>query len=458
MLERRFGSIRRMPRRTDNPGSPTGRWQIRYRCPTCRVTHPGELTFEDPARLVKTPDYPDGVPGRALKKLESVRDDMQRAQLAGVRYRCFRTESDVEGDEATNDDHGLPDAAVPTFEEYARAWQAARAVTKPLKARTLVENLRLLRNEDFPTFGRTPITKIAVEDVDRWWAKLLKKHPTRNKRNRDAYGILKQAMGAAVRDRRYPAVVSNPCQVDPDDIPKCKAKKMQIATIEEIEALALEMPDRLKLLVFLAAWSGLRYGELVELRRRDIDLGSDLPLLRVERAYSRVDGRDIVDDPKSEAGKRSVRIPDFLKKPLRKHIAAHAQPRPDGLIFTAARFAKGSCDCGYDGCIGGHLLHATFHRSYFRPARAKGGCPKLRVHDLRHTGATLAAQHGATLAELMRRIGHSTPQAAMIYQHATDERDEELARRMSKAARKAKKKAAKKAKDNASENPPDLAA
>lgn len=176
------------------------------------MTHPGELTFEHPARLVKTPAYPEGVPGRALKKLESLRDDMERAKLAGVPYRCFRTESDAHDDEVSGGDHGLPDAAVPTFEEYARAWQAARAVTKPLKARTLVENLRLLRNEVFPTFGRTRITKIAVEDVDRWWAKLLRKHPTRNKRNRDAYGILKQAMGAAVRDRRYPTVSSNPCQ------------------------------------------------------------------------------------------------------------------------------------------------------------------------------------------------------------------------------------------------------
>lgn len=77
------------------------------------------------------------------------------------------------------------------------------------------------------------------------------------------------------------------------------------------------------------------------------------------------------------------------------------------------------------------------HRSYFRPARKKIGRPTLRVHDLRHTGATLAAQNGATLAELMRRIGHSTPQAAMIYQHATDERDEELARRMSRSANEA---------------------
>lgn len=203
----------------------------------------------------------------------------------------------------------------------------------------------------------------------------------------------------------------------------------------EINGLAAAMPERLTLLIYVAAWSGLRFGEFVELRRRDIDITSDFPLLRVERAYSRVDGVNIVDEPKSEAGIRTVRLPDFLKPMIKHQLDTFAQPGPDGLIFTAARPAPGSCECTHPGCIGGHLLHATFHRSYFRPARKKIGRPTLRVHDLRHTGATLAAQNGATLAELMRRIGHSTPQAAMIYQHATDERDEELARRMSRSAK-----------------------
>lgn len=168
----------------------------------------------------------------------------------------------------------------------------------------MVEDLRLLQNEVFPIFDRTPITKIVVEDVDRWWANLLKAPDAAEaqlRRLRDP----QQAMGAAVRDRRYPIVVSNPCQVDPGNIPKSRPN----ATLEGVEALARQMPDRLKLLVFLAAWSGLRYSELVELRHRDIDLGSDLPLLRVERAYSRVDGKNLLDVPKSEAGKEAYASP-----------------------------------------------------------------------------------------------------------------------------------------------------
>ena len=65
------------------------------------------------------------------------------------------------------------------------------------------------------------------------------------------------------------------------------------------------------------------------------------------------------------------------------------------------------------------------------PARKAAGRPDLRFHDLRHTGAVLAAQTGATLAELMGRLGHSTSQAAMTYQHAAADRDAVIASRLS---------------------------
>ena len=71
-------------------------------------------------------------------------------------------------------------------------------------------------------------------------------------------------------------------------------------------------------------------------------------------------------------------------------------------------------------------LYAVYH-----PAREAAGRPDLRFHDLRHTGATLAAATGATLAELMRRLGHSTPDAAMLYQHAADDRDAAIAAALS---------------------------
>lgn len=79
------------------------------------------------------------------------------------------------------------------------------------------------------------------------------------------------------------------------------------------------------------------------------------------------------------------------------------------------------------------MHHGSMYR-VFKRARKAIGRPDLRFHDLRHTGATMAAQAGATMRELMDRLGHSTPQAALIYQHAAADRQAALAARLSAMA------------------------
>jgi integrase len=101
---------------------------------------------------------------------------------------------------------------------------------------------------------------------------------------------------------------------------------------------------------------------------------------------------------------------------MKAHVSEHAEFGRHGLLFPAAH--------------GGHLAPSTLYKVYFR-ARKAAGRPDLRFHDLRHTGAVLAAATGATLAELMARLGHSTAGAALRYQHAAADRDLEIARRLS---------------------------
>ena len=82
---------------------------------------------------------------------------------------------------------------------------------------------------------------------------------------------------------------------------------------------------------------------------------------------------------------------------------------------------------------GKHMHHGSLYK-VFKPARLAAGRPDLSWHGLRHTGATMAAQQGATLAELMERLGHSTVGAALKYQHAASDRQADLARRLSAMA------------------------
>ena len=117
---------------------------------------------------------------------------------------------------------------------------------------------------------------------------------------------------------------------------------------------------------------------------------------------------------------RDVAIPPHLLPALQDHLDKFVRDDPDGLLFPAAH--------------GGHLAPATLYRRFYT-ARAAAGRDDLRWHDLRHSGAVLAAATGATLAELMGRLGHSTPAAAMRYQHAAAGRDQQIAELLSKLAK-----------------------
>jgi integrase len=172
-------------------------------------------------------------------------------------------------------------------------------------------------------------------------------------------------------------------------------------------------------MVLLAAWCALRFGELAELRRADIDVRNGV--LHVRRGVVRTGDGLLVKGPKSEAGKRDVNIPPHLMSLVHDHLRDHTAASRDALLFPAA------------GDPSLHMSPATLYRVYY-PARRAAGRPDLRFHDLRHTGAVLAAATGATLAELMARLGHSTVSAALRYQHAAAERDKVIAEALSRMA------------------------
>lgn len=150
-----------------------------------------------------------------------------------------------------------------------------------------------------------------------------------------------------------------------------------------------------------------------------IDADAPTGVIRVERGVVRTGDGFKVTTPKSDAGTRDVAIPPHLVPAIQQHLATHVGPQPDVLLFPAAH--------------GGHLAPATLYRQFYK-ARDAADRPDLRFHRLRHSGAVLAVATGATLAELMARLGHSTPAAAMRYQHAAQGRDQEIAAKLSEIA------------------------
>jgi integrase len=256
------------------------------------------------------------------------------------------------------------------------------------------------------------LTEITPTVVRNWYTELGPGTPVLRSH---AYGLLRTILSSAVAEQLIP---TNPCVLRGAGSAKT-AHQARPATLTELATLTAHMPDRLQLAVLIAAWCGLRFGELIELRRSDIDLKNRV--IHVRRAAYRVPGNQVaIGKPKSDAGVRDVAIPPHLLPEIKKHLdSGFAQFGRDGLLFP--------------GTKGAHLAPSALYR-HFYPAREAAGRPDLRWHDLRHTGATLAAATGASLAELMARLGHSTQSAAMRYQHAVRDRDQVIAEALSKMA------------------------
>ncbi|WP_141013154.1 tyrosine-type recombinase/integrase [Nocardioides sambongensis] len=337
---------------------------------------------------------PDGIRRKAPVTFDTLRD--AETWLATVR-------ADIVRDVWVPSKQTAPDL---TFGEYADAWLAGRT----LKARTRAHYRKLLDQQILPTFAATTLKTITPDSVRAWHAVTATDRPTLRSH---AYGLLRTILGQAERDD---LIGRNPCHIRGAGNAK-RVHKVEPATLGELEHIVTAMPQRYQLLVLLAAWCGLRFGELTELRRGDVDTRKGV--LRIRRGVVRADGETLVTTPKSDAGIRDVSIPPHLLPLVREHLLQHAAPGRDGLLFPARS--------------GGHLAPASLYRVYY-PARAQAGRPDLRFHDLRHTGAVLAASTGATLAELMGRLGHSTPGAALRYQHAAQGRDAAIAEALSRLA------------------------
>jgi integrase len=300
--------------------------------------------------------------------------------------------------------------AVPTLRVYAETWLA----TRELKPSTRAHYRTLLDQHLLPALGGLPLDRLDPAAVRAWYATLDGKKATQRAH---AYSLLRAICTTAFADD---LIAANPCRIRGAGSAR-KQHKTRTATLAELEVLVEAMPARYRAMVLLAAWCGLRFGELAELRRSDVTLRYDdgqpvAGVLHVDRAVTRVNGKMIVGDPKTEAGKRVVAVPPHLVPVLVDHLERFVPAGAAALLFPARH--------------GEHMAPASLYRVFY-PAREKAGRADLRFHDLRHTGATLAAATGATLAELMARLGHSTPQAAMRYQHAAADRDAAIAEALS---------------------------
>jgi integrase len=290
------------------------------------------------------------------------------------------------------------------LQAYAETWIRQRG----LRPRTVELYQWLLGRYITPHLGRVHLIDLDTSMIRSWRAALLDSGVSPSMAAK-AYRLLRAVLMTAAEDDEL--IPRNPCRVRGAD--RESASERPVLTVPQVFALADRMPNRHRALVLVTAFASLRWGEVTALRRADVDLGHGT--VSVRAAYTELrNGALVLGPPKSRAGSRTVSVPVAVVQALTEHMTRYVGPGRDALVFSGPK--------------GAPLRRSNFNKLVrWAEAVEAVGAPGLHFHDLRHTGATLAARTGTALRDLMQRIGHDSTSAAIRYQHASREADEIIA-------------------------------
>jgi integrase len=299
-----------------------------------------------------------------------------------------------------------PDDQAVTLDEFGTRWIEERPGLRPRR----VDLYRWLFGRHIrPHLGRVMLGDLDAARVRPWRAQLLDSgvSPTMTAK---AYRLLRAVLMTAVDDG---TIARNPCRIR--GAGSEPTGERPVLSVAQVYDLAARMPEGTPygLLVLVATFGSLRWGEVTALRRADVDESHDV--VRVRSAFSRRYSGEIVrGQPKSRASVRAVVLPRPVMEMLAAHLSEHVPADSETLVLT--------------GDKGGPIHRGNFNkRVKWVENVAAVGAPGLHFHDLRHTGNTFAAMTGASLRDLMTRMGHDSMRAALIYQHNTQGADRKIA-------------------------------
>jgi integrase len=321
--------------------TPSGKWQARYRDPSGRLRG---KTFER-----KTD---------AKRFLAAVKTDMSRGAWVD------------------------PRRSTAQLEPLAHEWLGNKLHVRPS---SFARDEGYLKNHVLPAFGEVPIGRITRVAVQAW-VKDLRESRLAPATVRTCYRILRSILEEAVEAR---LIVESPCRRI--SLPRIPHREQRYLSAEEVERLARAIDARYRALIYAAVYLGCRWGELVGLKRTNLDLLR--ARVKIVGALEEVRGeRRYVEETKTETSRRMLSVPPFLVEILAEHLR---QTSKSEFVFV--------------GREGGVLGRSNFRRRQWKPAlEAAGLDPGLRFHDLRHSCAALLIAQGAHPKEIQARLGHAS--------------------------------------------------
>ena len=272
-----------------------------------------------------------------------------------------------------------------------------------LKKSTLMTKTHICKNHILPYFGNKPINEIKASDVRKWQNKLM--NSKKNLSQTYLKTINNQLTCIINYAKRYYDLNTNPCG-KAGSIGKSKAEEMDFWTYEDYIAFREGIKDKpLSYICFqVLYWTGMREGELLALTAADIDFEGKQ--ININKTYQRINGEDIITTPKTRKSKRKVPIPDFLCQELQEFISTRYMLRQNERLFPATK----------------HFLSHEMQRGC-----KKTGVKKIRIHDIRHSHASLLINQGCDALILADRLGHEKVTTTLnTYSHLFPHKQQEL--------------------------------
>lgn len=294
-----------------------------------------------------------------------------------------------------------PQSAKKPFKEYAEEWRRSQP-HRPSTARAVEQHLRC---HAYPAWESRTLGGIKPGDIQSWVTGLTSTHKLAASTTRTVFNTVNAVFSAAVRDRMIPF---NPCTGV--KLPTVPRKQIAPLTVAQVRSLATQIAAPYKGLVYLAASTGLRPGEVFGLQRRHLDLAR--ATLTVDQQVQQTKHGVFVGPPKTDRSYRVVPLPRMATDAVKAHLKSFPAPAQQDWLFTAPE--------------GGPVAYNEFMKRVWRPACRKAGIPDgIGPHALRHHYASLLIKHGESVKTVSERLGHTNAAMTLnIYTHLWPDSEE----------------------------------
>ena len=255
----------------------------------------------------------------------------------------------------------------------------------------------IIRQKILPYFKNKKICDIVPKDIIAWQNEMINLKSETGKAYSPVYLKTVHNQLSAIFNHafRFYGLKSNPA-AKVGNMGKAKNKEMQFWTQDEYRKFSEVMMDKpMSFYAFeMLYWCGIREGELLALTPADFDF--EKGTVSITKSYQRLDGRDIITDPKTPKSNRIIKMPDFLTEEMHEYINLLYKIKPDNRIFEITKY----------------YLHHEMNRG----AKA-AGVKRIRIHDLRHSHISLLIEMGFSAVAIADRVGHESIDITYRYAH-----------------------------------------